>query len=76
MLTLPQRLDLMKLATDIAKTKAGWSNNKPAKLEEDILSIYERLRPSVESGSAFENTSISDVKTAVDVASTIDGFLE
>ncbi len=76
MLSLPERLDLLKLATDIAKTKAGWSEEKPARLEEEILSIFERLRPSIENGSAFENASMSDVKTAVDVASTIDGFLE
>ncbi len=76
MLTLTQRLDLMKLATDIAKTKASWSEEKPANLEEEVLSIFELLKPSIESGGAFENTSMSDVKTAVDVASTIDGFLE
>ncbi|MBO9447429.1 hypothetical protein [Ruegeria sp. R14_0] len=57
------------LSCNLQKTKAGWS-------EEEILPICKRLRPSIESGSAFENTRMSDVETAVEVTSTIDGFLE
>ncbi len=76
MLNLAQRIELMQLATDIAKTKADWSVEKPNRLEDDVIAVFSKLRPCVEQGSALDDTSMSDVKTAVDVASSIGDLLE
>ncbi|MEJ6402048.1 hypothetical protein [Yoonia sp. 2307UL14-13] len=67
MLNVTQRIDLMKLAVDLTKFENGDADPLPERAKH-IFSIF---KEAVEAGNALDDTNITDVKAAVDVASGI-----
>lgn len=73
MMTTAQRLDLMKIAADLAKSAGSVG---PEALDHNVVRVFRALRSEIESGDSLDDASISDVKSAVDIASSLDGLIE
>ncbi|WP_171101236.1 hypothetical protein [Ruegeria sp. HKCCD7255] len=71
-----RRRDRFARVLQPAKTKVGWSEEKPAKLEEEILSIFDQLKRSAKTAAPLRTPASPMQKTIVEVVSTIEGFLE
>lgn len=76
MLNITQRIELMRLSSEIAKAKFDWAETRTDALEDAVLVVFEKLRVVVEKDAEIDDTSMSDVKAAVDVVSEISGLLD
>ena len=76
MLSSAQRIDILKIAVDLAKTTRLDQSEKEKQLDVQALEIYRSLKTEIEKTNLLEDADMSDVKTAIDVASSLDGFIE
>lgn len=76
MLNVAQRIDLMKLAVEVAKAELPGAGDMSPKLLDRAVDIFATIRSVVESGSALDDTNMNDVKTAVDIASELESLVD
>ena len=76
MLNIAQRIDLMKLSVDLAKAEAGAASKENISLTKAAAEIFATLKAVLEDGSVLGDTNISDVKSVVDVASSLEELIE
>lgn len=76
MLSSAQRIDVLKIAVDLAKAARPEQPDQVNHLEVQVLAIYRSLKAEIEKANLLEDADMSDVKTAIDVASSLDGFIE
>lgn len=76
MLNIAQRIDLMKLSVDLAKAEAGGAKGDDFSLAKAATEIFTTLKAVLEDGSVLGDTNIGDVKSVVDVASSIEDLIE
>ncbi len=76
MLSSAQRIDVLKIAVDLAKAARPEQPDQVNQLEVHVLAIYRSLKAEIEKANLLEDADMSDVKTAIDVASSLDGFIE
>ena len=76
MLTTAQRIDLLRIAVDIAKTAHENSDEKARRLDLAALHVFRSLRSEIEKGNALGDASMSDVKNVVDVAESVEHFID
>ncbi len=76
MLTTAQRIDLLRIAVDIAKTAHENSDEKARRLDLATLHVFRSLRSEIEKGNALGDASMSDVKNVVDVAESVEHFID
>ena len=76
MLSTAQRIDILKIAVDLAKTARADQLERETQLSVQALEIYRSLKAEIEKANLLEDADMSDVKTAVDLASSIDGLVE
>ncbi|WP_171173708.1 hypothetical protein [Ruegeria sp. HKCCD8929] len=76
MLNVAQRIDLMKLAIEVAKSGALGTDQPAPRLLDRTLQAFAAIKAVVESGDPLDDTKITDVKAAVDMASEIEELIE
>lgn len=76
MLTIAHRLDLLKLSADLAKAQTSNSQRASKPLATSTIEIFGSLRAILEDGNVLEDTNIGDVKSAMDIASDIEEYLD
>ncbi|MEM1046569.1 MAG: hypothetical protein AAGL24_10470 [Pseudomonadota bacterium] len=76
MLTSAQRIELLKIAVDISKTAYAADSQKEKPLDTLVLAVFRKLKSEIESGDGLDDTNMSDVKAAIDVASSLDGIID
>ncbi|MEX0366969.1 MAG: hypothetical protein AB3N22_12920 [Ruegeria sp.] len=76
MLNVAQRIDLMKLAMEVAKSEASGTDQPAPRLLDRTLQAFAAIKAVVESGDPLDDTKITDVKAAVDMASEIEELID
>ena len=76
MLNVTQRIDLMKLSVDLAKAEASVKKNTEVSLAKTATEIFAVLKAVLEDGDVLDDTSIGEVKSVVDVASSLEHLIE
>ncbi len=76
MLNITHRLDLLKLSADLAKAQATTAQDASIPLASTTIEIFKSLRALLEDGNVLEDTNISDVKSAVEIASSLEDYLD
>ncbi|WP_306115708.1 MULTISPECIES: hypothetical protein [unclassified Roseovarius] len=76
MLSTAQRIDILKIAVDLAKTARADQPEQESQLSVQALEIYRSLKAEIEKANLLEDADMSDVKTALNLASSIDGLIE
>ncbi len=76
MLNVTQRIDLMKLSVDLAKAEANVIKNSEISLAKTATEIFAVLKAVLEDGNVLNDTDIGDVKSVVDVASSLESLIE
>ncbi|MEX0316723.1 MAG: hypothetical protein AB3N21_02140 [Ruegeria sp.] len=76
MLNVAQRIDLMKLAIDVAKSEASGADQPAPRLLDRTLQAFTAIKAAVESGDPLDDTKITDVKAAFDMASEIEELID
>ena len=76
MLNVTQRIDLMKLSVDLAKAEASVIKNSEISLATTATEIFAVLKAVLEDGSVLDDTDIGDVKSVVDVASSLESLID
>lgn len=72
MLTISQRIDLLKLAADLAKADRA---DAETPIAEQVTQIFETLRAAAETGDLLDATTVGDVDTALNVAVKIGDLI-
>ncbi|MEL6838384.1 MAG: hypothetical protein AAFP85_03780 [Pseudomonadota bacterium] len=76
MLNVAQRIDLMKLSVDLAKAEVNVTKNEDISLAKTATEIFAVLKAVLEDGNVLTDTDIGDVKSVVDVASSLESLIE
>ena len=76
MLNTAQRIDLMKLSVDLAKAEASVIKDSDISLAKAATEIFAVLKAVLEDGGVLDGADISDVKSVMDVASSIEALIE
>lgn len=76
MLNVTQRIDLMKLSVDLAEAEANFAKGDDIPLAKAATEIFAILKAVLEDGSVLDETNMTDVKSVVDVASSIEELIE
>ncbi|MEL7257379.1 MAG: hypothetical protein AAFN80_05970 [Pseudomonadota bacterium] len=76
MLNTAQRIDLMKLSVDLAKAEAAVMQGTDISLAQQATEIFGILRAVWEDGNVLDETNINEVKSVMDVASSIEDLIE
>ena len=76
MLNITHRLDLLKLSVDLAKAQAATAQETTNPLATMTIENFKSLKALLEDGTVLEDTNISDVKSALDIANSLDEYLD
>ena len=76
MLNVAQRIDLMKLAADLAKADHPDQSRAETPVQDRVVEIFTALKAAVEAGSVLDDTDITDVKSAVDVVAGLEDLVD
>ena len=76
MLSTTHRLDLLRLSADLAKAQATTAQNASSSLETTTIEIFKSLKALREDVTVLEDTNMSDVMSAVDIASSLEEYFD